>query len=76
MIWCRAELVGTVASFCKQGLRTVVLAYRIIEDSYGIDWDSPETVEEKLVCAQQFATRIAATSPALKAGRYTVLTFC
>ena len=47
----RAMLMDEViGGFAKDGLRTIVLAYRVIEDTYGVDWDDPSTIEHSLVC--------------------------
>lgn len=46
----RAELMtNVIGGFAHEGLRTIALAYRVIDDMYGIDWNNPASVEHTLV---------------------------
>lgn len=46
----RAELMDdVVGGFAHEGLRTIALAYRVIDDMYGVDWNNPSSIEHTLV---------------------------
>eukprot|EP01043_Picozoa_sp_COSAG02_P009504 COSAG02_NODE_323_length_24725_cov_57.558272_9_plen_1219_part_00 len=46
----RTELMeDVIGGFAHEGLRTIALAYRVIDDMYGIDWNNPSSIEHTLV---------------------------
>lgn len=48
MLLCGSQ-EDVIGGFAHEGLRTIALAYRVIDDMYGIDWENPSTIEHTLV---------------------------